>query len=1167
MERQLSRLLILKRERKLRGWSQAYVAEKVGSNSKTVSRWEQGKNAPSPYYIQKLVDLFGKNAEELGLLSNEEKHSTTRPDATASQQEWGEAPQIINFYGRERELVELKHWILNDHCRLVLVLGLGGIGKTTLVTTLAQQIKDEFRFAFWCSLRHVPPLRDLTEKCLLLSAKYQHTDLPMNGDELISLLISFLREYRVLLILDNFESILQGGDLAGQYLEGYEDYGKLLHRVGEAQHYSCLLLTSREKPGQISDLEGKTRPVRSTTLSGIGQVEGRKLLEVAGLSGQDDDWAELIRLYAGNPLALKLITEPVQEVFGGNIAAFLREGETVFGDVYHLLDQQFHRLSSVEQEVLYWLAIEREAISIDQLRTDVSRYIAHNILVETLHSLRRRSMIEVNTQALILLQPEIMEYVTRRLVKQVAEEIVAEGKEFLSRYALIKTASKDYIRNSQVRFILTPIVNWLLSILDKATSIKKLKNILITFRHIDSKETGYAVGNVINILAQLQADFVGFDFSNLTIRQANLRGLDLVDVNFANAHFEESIFTDTFGSILCVAFNPAGNLLAAGVADGEVRLWQAASGTSLQTYHGHTAGIRSIAFSHDGNTLMSGSEDHTVRCWDVLTGRCIKILQGHSAVIRSVVSGFHIPIVATGSEDHTIRLWNIDKGSCTHILQGHTDWVRSVALSADDRLIASASNDKSIKIWDTTTGNCLTTMLGHTSIVRTIAFSPREDILVSGGDDETIRIWDYRTGQCLRVLHGHTYPIRSVAFSLDGHLIASGGDDQTLRLWDVSSGQCVHILREHTKRIWSVAFSPGGQVLVSGSEDQTLRFWDTRTGHCFQTMRGYSQWAWSIAFNPDGRILAGAYEDQTIRLWDIEKGQCLSVLQGHMNRVRAISFTPDGRCMASASDDLTIRLWDTTTMRCFDVLLGHAHLVGTLAFSPDAHFLASGSYDHTIRLWDVKSGHCMRILDCGNSLVLCVAFSPDGQLIASSSNDHTVRLWDVDTGFCRTILYGHSDQVGCIAFSPDGKILASGGDDQIIRLWDIDQGNYFRTFSGHTHWVRSIAFSPDGSILASGSHDHTIRLWNTQTGDNFRVLQGHASWIWSVAFSPDGKVLTSGSDDGTIKLWHTQSSECLRTLRADRPYERMNITGITGLTEVQKAALRTLGAIERPISH
>ena len=66
----------------------------------------------------------------------------------------------------------------------------------------------------------------------------------------------------------------------------------------------------------------------------------------------------------------------------------------------------------------------------------------------------------------------------------------------------------------------------------------------------------------------------------------------------------------------------------------------------------------------------------------------------------------------------------------------------------------------------------------------------------------------------------------------------------------------------------------------------------------------------------------------------------------------------------------------------------------------------------------------------------------------------------------------------------------------------------------------------------------------------------------SVAFSPDGQYLASGSHDQTIKLWDITTGRCLRTLRAKRPYEGMNITGVTGLTASQKAALKALGGTE-----
>jgi WD40 repeat protein len=107
-----------------------------------------------------------------------------------------------------------------------------------------------------------------------------------------------------------------------------------------------------------------------------------------------------------------------------------------------------------------------------------------------------------------------------------------------------------------------------------------------------------------------------------------------------------------------------------------------------------------------------------------------------------------------------------------------------------------------------------------------------------------------------------------------------------------------------------------------------------------------------------------------------------------------------------------------------------------------------------------------------------------------------------------------------------------------------------------------VAFSPAGGQIVSSSDDQTIRLWDVHSGQELGLLRGHADWVRSVVFSPDGSRIISGSEDQTIRLWDTHSGKCLKTFRPDRPYERMNITGVTGLTEAQKATLKALGAIE-----
>jgi WD40 repeat protein len=76
------------------------------------------------------------------------------------------------------------------------------------------------------------------------------------------------------------------------------------------------------------------------------------------------------------------------------------------------------------------------------------------------------------------------------------------------------------------------------------------------------------------------------------------------------------------------------------------------------------------------------------------------------------------------------------------------------------------------------------------------------------------------------------------------------------------------------------------------------------------------------------------------------------------------------------------------------------------------------------------------------------------------------------------------------------------------------------------------------------------------------VRKAHQGAVLSLKLSPDGQRLASCGDDGAIQVWDLESGELRRTLRRDRPYERLDISGVKGLTEAQRATLRALGAIE-----
>jgi WD40 repeat protein len=1095
------------------------------------------------------------------------------------KQDWGEATDVTAFFGRTNELGILEQWIIHGHCRLVAIVGMagigktllslklskGGIGKTDLSLKLARGIQDKFDYVIWRSLINSPEVSKILAEWIKFLSNQQETNLPNTVDAQISLLISYLENHRCLLLLDNVESVLERDDRAGQYLDRCEGYGKLFKQIGETSHESCLVITSREKPKDIERLAGKKKPVRFLELGGLDYLTGKEVFEEIGdFVGSDDEWKELVNFYNGNPLALELAAHHIEEIFGGNISDFLKEGKPIFNGMKELLNWHFNRLSEQEQEIMFWLAINREAVSISNLRDDIVSPVAKEQVALTIESLQRRLSIE-RIGNRFTLQPMLIEYMTERFIESVCDEIENRDVRVLNNYALLKAAAKDYIREAQNRLIVKPVVDRILYRLRGWNSLdERLNEILSILKQRPPQEAGYAGGNILNLFVYLQTDLNDCDFSNLAVWQAYLVNVKLTRVNFSNSDLTKSVFSKAFDSVLAVAFSADTKFLAVANADSCVYLYDASTYEFelVYIYRGHTNWVQGIAISPDSQVIASCGADLTIRLWDTLTGQGLRVLQGHNNWVRDVKFNPAGLTLASCSEDRAIKIWNANNGECLRTLQGHSSPVWSISFSPNGELLASASSDETIKLWNTQTGECLRTLRGHTGQVFAVSFSSTGELLVSGGADTTIKLWDVSTGECVDTLLGHTNWIRSVVCSSASPVVVSAGEDFTVKLWNILTGQCLYVLEGHANQIWGVSISSKGDIVASGSQDQTVKIWDVSSGQKVKTLRGYTNSVKAVVFTPQGDRLVSGSDDTVIRLWDISTGQCLQTFRGHTSRVWTIALDHRGLMLASGSEDLTVKLWDISTGQCLRTFRGHTSRVRAVSFSLDGSILASSSDEAIVRLLDSQTGQCLHILRDHSDRVLSVVFSPNKQILASGSDDQTIRLWDSQNGQCLKILKGHTSRVLTVAFSPDGQTLVSGSEDLTVRLWSLSTGECLQIFQGHTARIWSVAFSSNGKTIASGGQDQTAKLWGINTGRQVKNLQDHKDWVQSVTFSPNGETLASSSQDGTIKLWNVKTGNCVQTLGVESLYQGMNITGALGLTDAEKSTLRALGAME-----
>jgi WD40 repeat protein len=295
------------------------------------------------------------------------------------------------------------------------------------------------------------------------------------------------------------------------------------------------------------------------------------------------------------------------------------------------------------------------------------------------------------------------------------------------------------------------------------------------------------------------------------------------------------------GSMHAIAFSQDGKTLATGVGCwpkcGGLTFWDAQTGRRLSTVGKHRiGGYLAVAYSPDGAAVAAAGGDGEVQVFDAASGKVLADLVGHTAEVKYVSYSADGKTLATSSLDKSVRIWDAQTGKLRRTLWFSPKIVRhylhQAALSPDGALVAVATSDKQVRIFKTGTGDEEKCLPGHDGPVAGVLFTPDgKTALTSGGpDDPTIRVWDLEKRAERFVLKGHTDSVPRLALSADGKRLASGSLDKTARVWNLETGKEVAVLKGHESEIYAVAISPDGKTVVTSSGDYHIKVWDAETG-------------------------------------------------------------------------------------------------------------------------------------------------------------------------------------------------------------------------------------------------------------------------------------------------------------------------------------------------
>lgn len=236
-----------------------------------------------------------------------------------------------------------------------------------------------------------------------------------------------------------------------------------------------------------------------------------------------------------------------------------------------------------------------------------------------------------------------------------------------------------------------------------------------------------------------------------------------------------------------LSISPDGRMLAAGIDNSIVKIWDASTGYELKDLGRQSSPVNAVPFSPDSRFLFTGSTYGVQKFWDVATGHAVGDLD--NMVNGVVVSAAFSPdgkIIAVGtgsSRGGGIELWDATTFEEVGSFFDGRDDKYSVAFSPDGKLLASGSLFGNIKLWDIANQREVSTFQVKSSI-DSVAFSPKGDLLAATNRNG-IDLLQVPALRELRLLTGHTGAVKTVAFSPDGKFLASGSQDGTIILWGI----------------------------------------------------------------------------------------------------------------------------------------------------------------------------------------------------------------------------------------------------------------------------------------------------------------------------------------------------------------------------------------------
>lgn len=868
--------------------------------------------------------------------------------------------------------------------------------------------------------------------------------------------------------------------------------------------------------------------------------EIKELFLMGGITLQDTDARQILEKFNGLPAYIKVLVDYCQRFHFNSVQTLLSNDNLVKSGINSIILEQYEAVSSLSKDILFMLLILNKKSSysklIKYLKMTEAEYFS------SIQELDDYNLILVNSDNIYLVSP-IDDFLESKFISTVSQELSSNQFDFLIRYPLITTLSPNNIKVSQIN-----LINKIIQHIKGTENItdNELYNALtciLTSKNNEFFKNNYLVGNLLNISSMLTDEISGLDLSGSYIINADLSNLELKNIDFSRATFDDTIFKSIFGSVTALRYNKDRNLFATGFFNGLILIWNE-NGEQVSIIQELTSLVFNIVFIND--ILFACSRDGNIIClninYDYSYTFIKKINIGSSA--RAMCMQHNTNELIVGAEDGCVRKWNLNTDELKIIIKCAYR-VKDLALSKDNLLAVIGDSNKVLFYRD---NDLYWQVEVNNRWLRCGTFCADNTLVVGGdsGNINIISITEKSVSNINNVCKSKVWMLKGIP---DTNIVACGGDDGTIKFWDIQTHNLLGIIKSHTS--WVRGLDGSAEKLFSCGEDQIICIHDIKTLDCIKTIKGYTKRVFGIAISNNSGCYFGLGDHSVLKLMDHNR---LRKLFNTKDQVWAI--TASDKYVCAGCDNSEVFIYDNDMERIVHTIKLNSGWIGEVKLDEEGSFLAVGDELGNITLVDMRNKlFALSKYKAHNGRVSGILFSSEA--ILSVGEDGYLNIYDKYSRSSISLMLSNMplysicayDETTCLITSGDGSVYAVSHDDTIKTLLCLDS----QIWTSCVTTSKMVLLGLDnGKLIISNIHGEIIH----------EIQEGNRQ-IWAVGFMERENQIVSAGEDGTIYFYDGEDFHKVKQIDCEPPYRNVNLNGCNGLSMMQINYLCLLGATEK----